>query len=199
MEFMLVDIDGMLTGTIVDDMSLSQQAIWWRLIGVAGKGHGRVGFIERAPGVGFSRDALYAEVRVYLPEHKKIVDDTLEVCVGGNDPRITIHETGVIEINKWDKYQLIPKGTLRDSLAERRNRNPKAIGNPNWRPDPTSPTIQDAKEKKQAAVSVYRQEQTVVDSFKDRGLIVVDPHTGERLLTTKEKGDNHNDGTKEGA
>ena len=188
----MLDIDGILTGTIVTDMSLSQQTIWFRMLGLAGKGHGRVGFIERAVDVGFSRDALYGELRIYTAEHKQLVDETLEICIGGNDPRIKMFDNGVIEILKWDKYQFLAKGTTRDTTAERRHRQlPLVAGNPQWNREPISPTIQDAKEKKQTAIGVVRQQQTAVDALGDQGLAVVDKHTGVQLPTTKEKHDNH--------
>ena len=196
MEYIILDIDGILTGTIVSDLTLSQQTIFYRLLGVAGKSHSRIGFIERAPDVGFTREALYAELRVYSVEDKRVVDDTIELCLGGNDPRIIMYPTGVIEIIKWDKYQLIPKGTSKDTMAQRRLKVPKT-GNPNWSREPISPTIQNAKEEKQTAVGVVKHTQIAIDSLNDLGINAVDRHTGQVLPTSKELRGNHN-GDKEG-
>jgi len=186
MEYIVLDIDGILTGTIVTDLELSEQTMWFRLLGVAAKGHGRIGYVERAEGVGFSREALYVELRCYKEEDKRVADHTIEVCLGGDDPRIKMLDNNVIEILKWDKYQFIPKGSTRDTVAERRLREPKR-GNVNWKPEPCSQTIQDAKDKKKAAVLTVEQEQTVVDQLNEQGKMVVDKETGEKILTSKEK------------
>lgn len=188
MEYIILDIDGILTGTIVSDLTLSQQTIFYRLLGVAGKGHGRVGFIERAPSVGFTREALYAELRVYTDENRRVVDDTIELCISGDDPRIILHDTGVIEIIKWDKYQFIPKGTYRDTIAERKLKTPpKTIGNNNWKPSPTSQVIQDTKDKLNAARLTIEQPQIVIDTLKERGKNVSDDVTGEISRTRFDK------------
>jgi len=131
MEYIALDVEGILTGTIVIDMTLSEQTIWFRLLGLAAKGHGRLGFIERAEGIGFTKEALYVELRCYSDEDKAVVDSALNICITGNDPRIRQLDNGVLEIVKWDKYQMIPKGTLKTtilqcrSIAERNNRTIK--------------------------------------------------------------------------
>jgi hypothetical protein len=108
----MLNIDGILTGTIVTDLTLAQQTMWFRLLGVAGKGHGRIGYVERAQGVGFSQEALLMELRCYTDEERDVAKGMLAVCTNGAEPRIIVHNDNVIEIIKWDKYQYIKKGVV---------------------------------------------------------------------------------------
>lgn len=117
MDYIMLDIDGVLTGTINADLPLSQQALWFRLLCLAGKGHGRVGFVERGVDVGYSREALYSAIGCYKVTDMRELDKMLTVCADSNDPRIIIHDNDCIEIIKWDKYQYLPKGSLRDTAA----------------------------------------------------------------------------------
>lgn len=110
----MLNVDGVLTGTIVIDLTLAQQTMWFRLLCVASKGHGRIGYVERAEGVGFSNETLLMELRCSSDSDKKAANEMLEICKGGTEPRITVHNDNVIEIIKWDKYQYIKKGVIRN-------------------------------------------------------------------------------------
>jgi len=108
----MLNVDGVLTGTIVIDLTLAQQTMWFRLLCVASKGHGRIGYVERAEGVGFSNETLLMELRCCSDGDRKAANEMLDICKGGTEPRIIVHNDNVIEIIKWDKYQYIKKGVI---------------------------------------------------------------------------------------
>jgi hypothetical protein len=119
-EHLMININELLTGTIVTDLTLAQQTMWFRLLGVAGKGHGRIGYVERAEGIGFSHEALLMELRCYTDDDKREASAMIEMCRGGTEPRIIFHDNNVIEIIKWDKYQYVQKGTIDGTVRQKK-------------------------------------------------------------------------------
>lgn len=123
MKYIAIDINGWLNGTVCRFLSKAEKSIWSDLLVLGGAGDGRLGFVEAAKGIAYSRQELLALCHCFSTEDIACFDSCLKKCCEGiikngivtDEPRIKI-DNGIIEIVNWDSYQHsdYPKGYTED-------------------------------------------------------------------------------------
>jgi hypothetical protein len=135
MKYIAIDINGWLNGTVCRFLSKAEKSIWSDLLVLGGAGDGRLGFVEAAKGIAYSRQELLSLCHCFTDEDILAFDSCLKKCCDGvikdgvtaDEPRMKV-ENGIIEIVNWDTYQHsdYPKGYTEDEAKALKKKRKEA-------------------------------------------------------------------------